>query len=105
MNLGDIDFLFDAQLPPALARAITEAVYSAQHVADVGLSQTARSGTSTESRDEGVVAIRLIPKDGVTVVWLRIRNSSTQVLLAWFMLRLPEIVALIEAGEPLIELR
>lgn len=51
------------------------------------------------------VSIRLRAKDGVTVVWLRIRNSSTQALLAWFMPRLPEVVALIAAGEPLIELR
>ncbi len=49
--------------------------------------------------------MRLRAKDGVAVVWLRIRNSSRQVLVAWFMPRLLDVVALIEAGETLIELR
>ena len=35
----NFDFLIDAQLPPALAKAITKAGYSARHVSDVGLLQ------------------------------------------------------------------
>jgi predicted nuclease of predicted toxin-antitoxin system len=62
-------------------------------------------GCALITKDEDFVAIRLRANDGVTVVWLRIRNASTQALLAWFIPRLPEIVALIEAGESLIELR
>jgi predicted nuclease of predicted toxin-antitoxin system len=34
---GNFDFLVDAQLPPALAKAITEAGYPARHVSDGGL--------------------------------------------------------------------
>jgi predicted nuclease of predicted toxin-antitoxin system len=110
----NFEFLVDAQLPPALAKAITEAGYPARHVSDVGLLQAddlpiwdfaREQGCALITKDEDFVAIRLRAKDGVTVVWLRIRNASRQTLLAWFMPKLPAIVALIEAGEPLIELR
>jgi predicted nuclease of predicted toxin-antitoxin system len=111
----NFDFLIDAQLPPALAKAITKAGYSARHVSDVGLLQAddlpiwdfAREhGCALITKDEDFVSIRLRTKGGgVTVVWLRIRNASTQTLLSWFMPKLPAIVALIEASEPLIELR
>jgi predicted nuclease of predicted toxin-antitoxin system len=114
MTGREFDFLIDAQLPPALAKAIAEAGYSARHVVNVGLLQAADmpiwdfacdQGCALITKDEDFVAIRLRATDGVTVVWLRIRNSSTKTLLAWFIPRLPEIVALIQTGEPLIELR
>jgi predicted nuclease of predicted toxin-antitoxin system len=56
------------------------------------------------TKDEDFVAIRQRVENGVPVVWVRIRNSSRQVLLASCIPRLSEIVALIGAGEPLIEL-
>lgn len=114
MTGRDFEFLVDAQLPPILARAITGAGYPARHVADLGLLQAAdisiwkfacEQGCALITKDENFVAIRQRARDGVTVVCLRLRNSSRQALLAWFMPRLPEIVALIETGEPLIELR
>jgi predicted nuclease of predicted toxin-antitoxin system len=114
MTGPEFDFLIDAQLPPAMARAIAEVGYSARHVVDVGLLQAAdmpiwdfacKQGCTLITKDEDFVAIRLRETGGVTVVWLRIRNSSSKTLLAWFMPRLPEIVALIQAGERLIELR
>jgi len=114
MTGHEIGFLVDAQLPPALARAIAAAGYPARHVLDAGLLQAADlaiwdfacdQGCALITKDEDFVAIRLRATDGVTVVWLRIRNASSKTLLAWFMPRLPEIVALIQAGELLIELR
>jgi predicted nuclease of predicted toxin-antitoxin system len=114
MTGRDFDFLVDAQLPSALAKAISDAGYTARHVSDVGLLHAAdipiwdyarAHGCTLITKDEDFVAIRLRATDGVTVVWLRVRNSSRRALLAWFMPRLPEIVALIDAGEPLIELR
>ena len=109
-----VAFLVDAQLSPALAKAIAAAGYSARHVADVGLLQAADApiwdfardhGYALITKDEDFVSIRLRAKDSVAVVWLRIRNSSRQALVAWFMPRLLELVALIEGGETLIELR
>jgi predicted nuclease of predicted toxin-antitoxin system len=114
MTGHDFDFLVDAQLPPILARSIADAGYPARHVSDVGLLHAAdiaiwdfarAQRCALITKDEDFVAIRQRANDGVPVVWLRIRNSSRQALLAWFMPRLPEIVALIDAGEPLIELR
>lgn len=110
----DIGFLIDAQLPPALARAIAGVGYKARHVVDVGLLHAGDrpiwdfacdQGCALITKDEDFVAIRLRATEGVTVVWLRIRNASTPTLLAWFMPKLPEIVAFIQADEPLIELR
>jgi len=109
-----VAFLVDAQLSPALAKAIAAAGFVARHVSDVGLLQAADGpiwdyardhGCALITKDEDFVSMRLRGKDGVAVVWLRIRNSSRQALVAWFMPRLLEVVALIEAGEPLIELR
>jgi len=114
MSGREINFLVDAQLPPALAKAITEAGHPARHVSDVGLLQAGDNSIwdfAREQRcvlitkDEDFVTIRLRETGEGAVVWLRIRNSSTQTLLPWFMPKLPEIVALIAAGEPLIELR
>jgi predicted nuclease of predicted toxin-antitoxin system len=39
MSGRDFDFLVDAQLPPILAGAITDAGYRARHVSDVDLLQ------------------------------------------------------------------
>jgi predicted nuclease of predicted toxin-antitoxin system len=114
MSGRDIDFLVDAQLPPVLTKAITDAGYPARHVSDVGLLEAddkpiwdfaCAQKCALITKDEDFVAIRRRAEDGVPVVWVRIRNCSRQALLAWFIPRLPEIVALIGAGEPLIELR
>ena len=43
-------------------------------------------GCALITKDEDFVAIRQRAKDGVTVVWLRVRNSSRQALLTWFIL-------------------
>jgi len=40
-----------------------------------------------------------------SVVWLRIGNTSRKALLEWFEPLLPKVVALIEEGERLIEVR
>ena len=106
----NFDFLVDAQFPPILASAITDAGYPARHVSDVGLLQAAdmpiwdfacAQRCALITKDEDFVAIRQRASVGATVVWLRIRNSSRQALLAWFMPKLAEIVELIERGEPL----
>jgi predicted nuclease of predicted toxin-antitoxin system len=39
------------------------------------------------------------------LVWLRIGNTTRKALLLWFLPLLPQITALIEKGERLIEVR
>jgi predicted nuclease of predicted toxin-antitoxin system len=103
-----VKFLLDAQLPPRLTRALTRG--GALHVTECGLL------TATD-RDIGKYAVKqkavVITKDadfaamaaGPAVVWLRLGNVSNDVLIAAVMAALPEIVAAIEAGEGVVEVR
>jgi predicted nuclease of predicted toxin-antitoxin system len=38
-------------------------------------------------------------------VWLRVGNTSTAALRAWFVPRVPQIVALLDQGTRLVEVR
>jgi predicted nuclease of predicted toxin-antitoxin system len=108
-----VRFLVDAQLPPALARWLTGAGHTAQHVADVALAaandepiwrHAAATGAVIVTKDEDFAARRVYRKGPPPVVWIRIGNSSNRALLAWFAPLLPAIVARLEKGEELIEI-
>ncbi len=43
--------------------------------------------------------------DGPVIVWVRIGNSSTQIMLGWFMRHLPALLHRLNAGDKLVELR
>jgi predicted nuclease of predicted toxin-antitoxin system len=107
-------FLIDAQLPPALARWLTDAGHQAQHVEDVGLREAEDSPiwhfavenravllTKDEDFAERARQIRTAP----VIVWLRIGNVSNRALQHWFMPQLPQIIAWIEQGVPVVEIR
>ena len=107
-------FLVDAQLPPALARAIEGQGHCAEHVADVGLlcaddeSIWTYAGANRAvilTKDEDFVWRHHKGDPSVIVVWLRQGNASRQALLRWFMPLLPRVTELIEAGETLVEIR
>jgi len=87
-----VNFLIDAQLPPALASMLAAAGHRAVHVREVGLRDAIaqrRSHTAT----------------GPTIVWLRVGNVTTDALRIWLMPLLPQIEQMIAAGEGVIELR
>jgi predicted nuclease of predicted toxin-antitoxin system len=42
---------------------------------------------------------------GPSVVWLRVGNTSNAALRAWFVPRVPQIVALLAQGTRLVEVR
>jgi predicted nuclease of predicted toxin-antitoxin system len=42
---------------------------------------------------------------GPRVVWLRVGNTSNAALRAWFVPRVPQIVALLAQGTRLVEIR
>jgi predicted nuclease of predicted toxin-antitoxin system len=107
-------FLVDAQLPPALARLLTEEGHDAEHVVDIGLRHADDSPiweyalnhqailiTKDEDFPHRLRQSKIAPK----IVWLRIGNTSRRALLAWFRPLIPQITALIERGERLIEIR
>ncbi|HEX3756216.1 MAG TPA: DUF5615 family PIN-like protein [Rhizomicrobium sp.] len=107
-------FIVDAQLPPALARALTKAGYAAAHVADIGLLSATDEAIWKRAMKERAV---IITKDGdfaelhraelprPAVIWLRIGNTATDRLVPWLLSLMPQIAAALEAGEALIEVR
>jgi len=109
-----VNFLVDAQLPPALAHWIASRGHAATHVFDLGLHTTddptiwerARSeGTVIISKDEDFVDHWLLSAEPVQLVWIRKGNCSNRALLAWIEGLWPDAVIRLERGEKLVELR
>jgi len=109
-----LQFLVDAQLPPALAGWLTEAGHSAKHVEEIGLRNEEDSGIWGYALDNGAV---LLTKDedfalrakqsrqGPVIVWLRIGNCSNRALREWLEPLFPAIIRKLEQGERLVEAR
>lgn len=98
-------FLVDAQLPPALARWLTEQSHPSQHVADLSLTSSSdRNGLTIITKDEDFSHLSLLDPLPAPVVWVRVGNCSRAALLNWFAPLLPDIVAALEQGETLVEL-
>ena len=107
-------FLIDAQLPPALARLLTDAGHTAEHVADIGLLEAADSpiweyalqcGAVIVTKDEDFPHRSGQSPTAPAIVWLRIGNASRRALLEWFGPLLPQIEAQLEQGEKRVEVR
>ena len=106
-------FLVDAQLPPALARRIESLGHAAEHVADRGLAKAKDDQIRAHARETGAAivtkdedfAVHRILHDGPAVVWVRIGNTRRAELLRRAETELPTIVAALERGETLVELR
>lgn len=92
-------FIVDAQLPPALARALREAGYDVQAVREIALREAEDSDiwdfalanhavviTKDQDFAERLLASRTAP----VIVWLRIGNTSNRALLAWLLPIWPE---------------
>ncbi|MSU59909.1 MAG: hypothetical protein EXS35_17370 [Pedosphaera sp.] len=109
-----MNFLVDAQLPPALARWIASQGHQATHVFDFGL-QTADDPVIWErarndraviiSKDEDFVDRWLLSDRPVPLVWIRKGNCSNRMLMAWLEPLWQETLKRLEQGEQLIELR
>jgi predicted nuclease of predicted toxin-antitoxin system len=109
-----VNFLVDAQLPPALARWIASHGHRATHVFDLGLETAAdpviweragRESTVIISKDEDFVDHWLLSAAPVQLVWIRKGNCSNHALLAWLEPLWPDVVKRLEQGEQFIELR
>ena len=109
-----MDFLVDAQLPPALARALSEQGFDARHVFDIGLldapdraiwKRAIKERAAIVTKDEDFVALRRISKTGPAVVWLRVGNTANSHLIPWLLALMPQVVAAIANGESVLELR
>ena len=107
-------FMVDAQLPPALARMLTDHGHHAEHVADIGLRDADDSPiwnyalqhlAVIVTKDEDFPHRLRRSKISPIIVWLRIGNTSRRSLLLWFEPLLPQIETLIQQGDGLIEVR
>jgi len=105
-------FVVDAQLPPALARFLSDRGHEAEHVFDLGLGNAEdsaiwqhalRVGAAILSKDEDFAIRVSIAGDGPPVVWLRVGNTGKRALLDWLTPLLPSIEAALAAGEKLVE--
>ncbi len=106
-------FLVDEQLPPRLADWLREQGHEAQHVHYFGMGAADDRDIWRYARDGGWIIVtkdedfpaRRAATEGPMILWLRIGNAVNAVLLARVAARWLEIVPLLEAAEPIVELR
>lgn len=107
-------FLIDCQLPRSLAETLRQRGYAADHASDFGLKgapdrEIWRYAIEKEcvivSKDEDFSLLAKSTTNGPAVLWIRLGNTRNRVLSATLLPLMPLIVAAIEAGERLIEIR
>lgn len=107
-----MNFLVDAQLPPALCGWLQMRGYSAKHVTELGLgaaSDRAIANLAEQehliliSKDEDFLTLRL--PDRFAFLWLRCGNSTNRALKSWMDLRWDQIKLWLEIGERVVEAR
>lgn len=107
-----MNFLVDAQLPPALCGWLQERGHEARHVGDLDLLDASDvaivhhveiNGLVLVSKDDDFVALRL--PDKFILLWLRCGNASNRALSEWLEARWVGIEALLDGGERFIEAR
>lgn len=105
-------FLIDNQLPGSLVPWLGSKGAQADHVLTLQLAQSrdellwehaARTGSVILSKDEDFARMTLVRPEPVAVIWLRVGNCRTPVLLATLERAWPAIVQQLEAGARLIE--
>ena len=108
-----MNFLVDAQLPPALARWFVERGFKASHVFDLGLERAddrriwdraLSEGAAVVTKDEGFAARRMVEPQGPQIVWVRFGNASRRETLARVDALLPQIREALERGERIVEI-
>ncbi len=107
-------FLVDAQLPPGLADYLREAGHEADHVNRIGLGASddrviwdhaCHTRAVLITKDADFLSLANDEESGVPVVWVRLGNVSNPVLRHVFEAALPELVAALDAGERIVEIR
>lgn len=107
-------FLVDNQLPVALASYLRNRGYDCQHVLDVGLATVSDSEicryAEAEARiivtkDEDCFYLAQRPRPKVQVLWVRLGNCQTAVLLETFERLWSSIESCFDAGDQVVEIR
>lgn len=109
-----MNFLIDAQLPPALARLIISLDHHAVHVEEAKLllatdetiwDYARKHQLIIVTKDEDFKNMLLLTTTSRTpVVWVRIGNCSNAELTRWFQPLFPQILGYLQQEEYLIEL-
>jgi predicted nuclease of predicted toxin-antitoxin system len=106
-------FLIDEQLPPGLARWLRTVGHHAEHVRDIGLGGSGdrrlwdhakASRAVLVTKDQDFVDARTLDADGPAILWVRLGNTRSRILLATFERAMPAIVARLEQGEGIVHL-
>ena len=109
-----VKFIVDAQLPPALARALREGGHDVQSVRELGLQEAEDSDiwdyalanhAAVITKDQDFAERLLASRSAPVVVWLRIGNTSNRALLAWLLPLWHEVISRIACGDNLVEVR
>lgn len=107
-------FLIDAQLPPALARWISDQAYVAEHVFDLSMGTSSDHdiwayamvcGAVIVTKDQDFPNRRASEVVGPPVVWLRCGNTRRHELIVWFEQHFAMLLAALERGESVVEVR
>ncbi len=107
-------FLVDNQLPGALARFFAARGHDCNHVLDVGLASATDSAIwryadqnelIVVSKDEDFLYLATLPDTKARLIWVRIGNCRTPVLLAAFERLWPRIEEFLKTTDRVIELR
>ena len=107
-------FLVDNQLPVALAKWLVSRGHEAVHVLEVGLGaatdeeiwkHAAARSLVLITKDEDFSWRASRPDAPVQVAWVRLGNCRTAVLISAFDSVFAQLLAALEAGSSLIEIR
>jgi predicted nuclease of predicted toxin-antitoxin system len=105
-------FLVDAQLPPSLCAWFAERGFAAEHVTEHLDGQTPDAEIASYAAANGLVLVTKdddfafrFPPETYQLVWLRCGNISNRALQDWLLERWTLLLAKLDAGERLIEVR
>ena len=107
-------FLIDNQLPDDLASYLGNRGFDCQHVLDVGLARSLDSeicryaeleGRVIVTKDEDFFYLAQRPQPKIRVLWVRLGNCRTSLLLETFERLWPMIESRLHAGDQIIEIR
>jgi predicted nuclease of predicted toxin-antitoxin system len=109
-----VKFLIDHQLPPALVAFFRDRGYQCRHLLDIGMASSpdaeiyeyaASNRYIIVTKDEDFLYLSRRPGSDVGLLWVRLGNCRTKVLLAALDQQWIEIIHCFEAGDRIVEIR
>lgn len=107
-------FIVDNQLPPSLARFISDELKTtAIHVADIGLKSASDSALWEYASNHDLIVISkdedfatmILNTPTAKLIWVRLGNCRKTLLLETFRRMWPRVIHRLESGDSLIEIR